>query len=230
LGPIGTAIGVPLVPTATAIGYLTGRRAVHPVGVSFDADLEVFEPASPLLAGTVLGRHGHTQVIVRLSRGFGRPLHRRDVHGFALRIPDADGAGGDQDLLLATVRRGLTGRDATGFTTHYGPVFSTLVRLRTRSGDTVVFKVRPRQRMPGDGTIHAGGGSGLRFDLCVGVSGDDVRAIGIVTLGDARSAEETGQLAFSVARAAGGIRPTGAVNTARTLVYPASHVGRTARS
>ena len=228
-GPVGTAMGAPLAPLAMTIAYLTGRRAVHPVGVSFDADLEVLDPPSPLLADTVLGRSGHRDIIVRLSRGYGRPLHRRDVHGFAVRLPDADGDGGDQDLLLATVRRGLFGRDATGFTERYGPTFSTMLRLRTPAGRTVLFKARPRQQMPGDGTIHAGGGSGLRFDLCVGESPRDVRVIGVVTLGTARTAEETRGLAFSVARDAGGIHPAGVLNTARTLVYPASHLGRSHR-
>ena len=187
-GPVGSLLGAPLVPIATTTAFLTGRRVVHPVGASFDAELEVFDPPSPLLAGTVLGTASHHPVIVRLSRGFGRPLHRRDVHGFALRIPDADGAGGDQDLLLATIRRGLLGRDATGFTERYGPTFSTMLRLRLPSGRTVVFKVRPRQQMPGDATIHSGGGGGLRFDLCVGRSPRDVRVIGVVTLGNWPSA------------------------------------------
>lgn len=228
--PVGSSLGALLAPIAATAAFLTGRRVVHPVGVSFDADLEVFDPPLPLLDDTVLGRPGRREAIVRLSRGYGRPLDRRDVHGFALRLPDADGAGGDQDLLLATVRRGLLGRDATGFTDRYGPTFSTMLRLRVPSGRTVLFKARPRQAMPGDGTIHTGGGTGLRFDLCVGESPDDVRVLGTITLGEARTAEETRRLAFSVGRAAGGIRPAGVLNTTRTLVYPASHLGRSLRN
>lgn len=229
-GPIGSLLGVALAPIAATVAFLTGRRVVHPVGVSFDAELEVFDPPLPLLADTVLGRPGRRAVVVRLSRGYGRPLDRRDVHGFALRIPDADGSGGDQDLLLATVRRGLFGRDATGFTERYGPTFSSMLRLGVPSGRTVVVRARPRQPMPGDGTIHAGGGNGLRFDLGVGESPRDVRVIGTVSLEEARTAEETQRLAFSVGRAAGGIRPTGVLNTTRTLVYPASHLGRSLRN
>jgi hypothetical protein len=41
-------------------------------------------------------------VLVRFSRGAGLPDALPDVLGIAIRIPDADGAGHPQDLMLST--------------------------------------------------------------------------------------------------------------------------------
>jgi hypothetical protein len=78
---------------------------VHPTGAVFDAEVVVGDPPVALLEGTVMAKPGSYPAIVRLSRGFGLPLARPDVHGLAIRLLDAGGTGWPQDLLLATVRR-----------------------------------------------------------------------------------------------------------------------------
>ena len=224
----GAAVGTALAPLAAAIGFASGRRAVHPIGAAFEAAVEVGPASTPLVEGTVLGRPGTYRCIARLSRGFGMPLRWRDVHGIALRIFDAGGPGVPQDLLVATAHRKSSGRDATSVTPRYESLFSSMLRLRAPRGEVVVraWALAP---MPDDATVHAYVAGGWQFEIGAGPPGGDVQPVARLTLGSPLSRKATEALAFNLENAGGGLEPAGLLNHARPIVYRASQAGRAAR-
>jgi hypothetical protein len=226
-GVAGIALGVALAPIAAVGSFIRAKRVVHPIGAVFDAEVFVDDPPLALLEGTVLAKPGSYRAIVRLSRAFGLPLARPDVHGLAIRLLDAGGTCWPQDLLLATVRRTRSGKDAAMRTARYEPAFSSLLRLGVPRG-VVVVRAFPAQPMPDDATAHAGDATGLAFELAAGVPRGDVQPVGRVTLGSPRSAEFDADLHFSVANDGGGLRAIGTLNVARRIIYRASQFGRAA--
>src|SRR3954451_23450246 len=87
--------------TAVPFGLLSAARRsriFHPVGVAFEATLTIDKGAAPIGLLTP----GEHRAVVRLSRGVGLPEPLPDVLGIAVKLPDVDGYGGDQDLLLVT--------------------------------------------------------------------------------------------------------------------------------
>jgi Dyp-type peroxidase family len=224
----GTMLGLALAPVASALAFARGRRVVHPVGVGFAAEVTIGESSPSILAGTLFATRGTYPATVRLSRGFGLPMRRPDVHGLAIRIPVAAKRGAPQDLLLATVKRKKSGKDTTAFTARYEPQFSSLLRLGVPRG-TVLIRAFAAQAMPDDATIHAGSAVGLAFDLAAQEPYGDIHVVGRVTLGSVRPAAEAEALGFDLSNNAGGIKAVGVLNIARTIVYRASQFGRSLR-
>jgi Dyp-type peroxidase family len=224
----GTALGTLLAPVAATIGFARGKRAVHPVGAAFEA-VVVVDPEPPdIVAGTVLGRQGTYAAVARLSRGFGIPLRWSDVHGIAIHIFDADGAGATQDLLLATSKRKTSGRDATAVTPRYERVFSSMLHLRSPGGE-LVARAWPVQEMPHDATVHAGVAGEWKFTIGVAPPGGEFAPAAHLTLGSPLSREATEALTFNLSNDGGGLEPVGLLNHARPIVYRASQAGRGAR-
>ncbi len=158
--PRALFVGTVLAPVAATIGFARGKRVVHPVGAAFEAVMVVDPDPPDIVEGTVLGRPGTYAAIARLSRGFGMPLRWPDVHGVAIRILDADGAGATQDLLVATAKRKTSGRDATTVTRRYEQIFSSMLHVQSPRGELVV-RAWPLQPMPDDATVHAGVAGGV---------------------------------------------------------------------
>ncbi len=225
---VGGALGVALVPVAAAGSLVRGKRIVHPVGVGYEAELEVFDPPLPLLAGTGLAEPGRFPAVVRLSRAFALPGQRRDVRGFALRLAEVGAPEAVQDLLLATVAPGRLGNAVSVLLESYDGTYSTMVRLRAPNGP-LLFHVRTRQAMPSDPDIEAGSGVGLRFDVSAGPSADELRILGIVRLLAPLTNAETEALSFSLANDGAGLRAGGILNAARKIAYRSSHRGRSLR-
>ena len=93
----GRAVDV-VVHAASAV---RGERIIHAKGTAFAGELTLLPAADAL--GVPLGRGSRTRpVLVRFSRGAGLPDALPDVLGIAVRIPNADGAGHPQDLMLST--------------------------------------------------------------------------------------------------------------------------------
>ena len=222
---LGAALGIATAPVFGVGSFLRGRRVLHPVGVVFDADLSVLRPTHLLLKDTILGEPGDHPAIVRLSRGLGIPVSVADVHGLAIRIPDAGGPGQPQDLLLVTVRTVRSGGAGICRTKSYGPIFSSVLTFGAPQG-AIVMHATARQPMPDDATIEAGGGSHLAFDLTAGRPGADFAVVARLTLRSSRSVEADRTLCFSVANDCGGLHPVGALNTAREIAYRSSQFGR----
>src|SRR5207248_10922928 len=84
-----------------AASSVRGERIIHAKGTAFAGELTLLRSASALDVPLVRGPRTRP-VLVRFSRGAGLPDVLPDVPGIAIRIPDADGAGHPQDLLLST--------------------------------------------------------------------------------------------------------------------------------
>ena len=224
----GAALGTALAPVAATIGFARGKRVVHPIGAAFEA-VVVVDPGSPeIVKGTVLGRPGTYAAVARLSRGFAIPLRWSDVHGIAIHIFDADGAGATQDLLVATSKRKASGRDATAVTPRYERAFSSMLHLRAPGG-VLVVRAWPAQSMPDDATVHAGVAGEWQFDIGVAPPGGGIVPVAHLRLGSPLSREATEALTFNLTNDGGGLRPAGLLNHARPIVYRASQAGRSAR-
>ena len=224
----GAALGTVLAPVAATIGFARGKRVVHPIGAAFEA-VVVVDPGPPgIVEGTVLGRPGTYAAVARLSRGFAIPLRWPDVHGIAIHIFDADGAGATQDLLLATSKRKTSGRDATAVTPRYERVFSSMLHLRSPGGE-LVARAWPVQEMPHDATVHAGVAGEWQFTIGVAPPGGEFVPAAHIRLGSPLSREATEALTFNLSNDGGGLQPVGLLNHARPIVYRASQAGRGAR-
>jgi hypothetical protein len=219
---------VALAPLAWTIAFVRAGRAVHTKGVGYEAELVLDGAAATLAAGTVLAEVTTVRVPARLSRGYGRPFDKPDVHGLAIRIADADGAGDAQDLLMSSSKRGR-GRDATAISVGYGPVLSSTLSLGAPSG-AIVVRATAVEPMPDDAVVHAGAAGGAAFDLEVARPGEDGERVGRLTLGAPLPPEEAEALAFTLRHDAGAIHLHGTLNAARAVVYRASQAGRARRT
>ncbi|MDX2380280.1 MAG: Dyp-type peroxidase [Acidimicrobiia bacterium] len=225
----GTVLGVLLAPIAWLVSFARAGRAVHTKGAAFDAELAIEGSDDPLLADTLLASPATISVTARLSRGYGRPLSKPDVHGLAVRIPVGSDDGARQDLLMASAKRSAKGGDRTDTTMGYGPLLSSTLRVATTKGQIVVRAV-PAQEMPDDATIHAGDAAGLAFEISVAAPGTDGDRVALLTLGEAIPPNEAEALTFTVGHDAGGISPVGLFNAARLIVYPCGQAGRRLRT
>lgn len=223
----GSAVGLVLAPLAFAIALATKKRPVHALGMAYEATVEIETPDDEMLDGTVLDRPGTYPAVVRLSRGFSRPLRSPDVHGVAMRLLDAGGPGRHQDLLLASSKAGSNGREKTDTSLRYEPRFTSTLHMGVPAG-AVLVSGRPGQPMPGDAVVHGGAATGLRVELGVQFRGGAERRVGVATLGAPLSPEDAATLHFTIENDWGGVHAVGVLNHARVVVYRASAFGRRA--
>lgn len=204
-----------------AISRLRGARAFHPRGVAFEAQ---WEPArnGVLPPGAPLADLEHA-AMVRLSRAIdlGRPAP--DILGVAVKVLDVHGKGSDQDLLMASVGRGLlTGSVLVPRWRFAGTAFSTILPYDLGS-----------QRAAIVAEVHAVGPStfqdvatahSLLADVQVfAASGGE---IGRVRLGDRLPERVAEEMCFDPWHTGETLRPVGALNRLRRPAYPASQAGR----
>jgi hypothetical protein len=97
-GPVAAAMG--------AVARLRHGPAIHAVGTSYAARLDV-RGGSPRLGLDLLDEPGSRPAVVRLSRGAGLPSALPDVLGLAMRL---QGPESPQDLLLDSCWGGPFGR------------------------------------------------------------------------------------------------------------------------
>jgi hypothetical protein len=150
-------------------------------------------------------------VLVRFSRGAGLPSALPDVHGLAVRAPDAYGHGRHQDLLLST--------------TLPPPLLRRLpvpVRRPRFYGSLLAYDVAGAPRLLGarEHDDH--------IELLLASAHGEWQPVATLTVGDEVPAPRGRQLRFNVANSGGGITPTGFVQGLRMRAYPASRVGRDA--
>jgi hypothetical protein len=176
------------------------RRALHPRGRAFSAELELGANApGPFGPGRTV------PAIVRLSRGAGLPKPLPDVHGIAIKVPSMHGPGHDQDLLLASswlrhVLRPVLRFDAAEFST---------VMPYEHAGELLVIGLLPeaadRYRMASARVGRAWG-----------------RPWGLLRLGDELPATVAEELRFHPFTTAPDLCPAGPFSDLRKPAYRAS--------
>lgn len=184
-----------------------GERIIHAKGTAWAAELTLLPAADDL--GVALARGPRSRpVLVRLSRGAGLPDVLPDVLGLALRIPDADGAGRPQDLMLATGARSWLGRRVLVPRRHYAAAtYTSLISYEIGGRDLLVAALPD-----GDGFLLATA-AGTRAAWVPWARLD---------LGAALPAVQERQLEFSIRNDAGGFRIGGRWRAARAGAYDAA--------
>lgn len=212
-----------------SLARLLGTRPLHPAGVAFAATLTVAEGALP---GTRLfGPAAVWDARVRFSRGFGLPEPLPEVLSMAVKVPDAYGAGRDQDLLLtATGRRPVARHVFSLGVSHLDRFYSSVLPFRAGEA-TLLFGAAPRSpsrraaaSAPGDleELVAGAAAGGLAFALLAAEPRGPWRTIGWLDVGRRLDAREESALTFNSDHAGGGIAPAGALNRIRGGAYAAA--------
>ncbi|GAB3962893.1 phosphodiesterase [Plantactinospora veratri] len=198
-----------------------GGRLLHPRGVSFTGEVELWGPlADPLAGGS--GRYPGT---VRLSRGTPTPEGWPDLLGLAVRLHTP---GGPFDLLLSGTGRPpllrhlpLPHRDFAG---PYGSL------LAYRFGGRRVYLLARADRPLGaslDAVTEVAVRGEARLELLAAGWGRPWRAFGRVVLGTRLPAEVDAALAFDPdGRRGSALRPRGLLQWTRVRSYSSSQRGR----
>lgn len=201
-----TALGRAVDLVVHAASAVRGERVIHAKGTAYDGELTLLAGAEKLGVPLVKGALKRP-VLVRLSRGAGLPDQLPDVLGLAIRIPDADGAGHPQDLMLATgggsplARRLLIPR-----WDYRGSTYTSLISYEIGGRDLVV------------GALPHDGG----FRLATAEGGGAWTPFAELTIGPTLPEERGRDLSFSIGNDAGGFRIGGRWRAARAGAYDAA--------
>ena len=224
----GLALGVVLAPLFGLASLVRGERCVHPDGVAAEGVLVVADPPSRVGYGSILGVPGEHRAVVRLSRGLGYAPPRRDVHGLAIRLPDAGGPGRAQDLLLVTVTPKAGGRFKIVESAGFGPLLATVLAQRVGTTLTRLTAV-PVGGVADDAAVLAGATDGLAFRLAGHLDAQVSVPLAELRVGPSLEPATAEDLRFDPWNTGGGISPAGVLGGARRVVYPASQLGRRLR-
>ena len=201
-----------------------GRRAFHPYGVGFAAELRRLD------GGALLPAEIDGEAIVRLSRSLGAPEWLPDPCGLALRIPDAYGPGRHQDLLLASSGRAPLARHlllpSRGFCDR---TYSSILTYRLAGKRVVVLALPDRGQRPGPllAELRERDRGELEFELAVAPLLGAPRPAARLHLGRRLPAALTERLDFDPCNnSGGGLEPAGSLNRLRGPSYGASQAGR----
>jgi hypothetical protein len=220
----GYSLGLVLAGLAAA----RGGKAVHPHGAVYEAQLVVPSQRGALGQTELFGTPASRRALVRFSRSLGLPRPLPDLLGMSLRVPDAYGAGRDQDFLM------VTSADAPVVHHLFLPAGDVQQRpysssLPYRAGDeTFVVGALPRPESPrvegGDELerLAAAAATGaLLFDLAVATVWGRFRPVAELRVGDPLP-PASDALRFNPWNSGGGLEPTGLLNRLRDYAYPLS--------
>ena len=200
-----------------------GERVIHAKGTTLSARLLV--PGGAALGVPLLDEPGRHDCLVRFSRSLGLPDRLPDVLGVAVRVLDAHGPGGHQDLLLdSTLSPPLVRRLPLPQYDVLGAVFSSLTPYEL-AGRRCLLTLLPDPAAPPVRVLHhlPGRSDGTRLRLAVASAHGAWREVAVLELG--REVDGGRQVRFSPDVTGGGIRPAGWLQDLRRLAYRASHVG-----
>ena len=189
-----------------AASVVRGERVIHAKGEAFTGELTLLAAASALDVPLARGAR-QRPVLVRFSRGAGLPDPLPDVLGIAVRVPDADGAGHPQDLMLSTgggsplLRRLLVPRRDYRTST-----YTSLISYEVGGRDLVVAALP----------------DGGNFLLATAEGGSAWTPFARLHVGEPLPEEQSRQLSFSVTNDAGGFRIGGRWRAARAGAYDAA--------
>lgn len=236
----GRLVGLALAPITGLVAALRRSRMFHPHGIVTEAEV-VADPAEPELAPLAARVAG--PALARLSSAWWKNEREwTDALGLAVRLRardtvDARPEPGDQDLLLATIRRPyttplapLTTRVSDFLANDYYGVSPFLVDdfgrvyLRARSARPGSDAPSRRARLEHD---VAAGRAVLDLELAAGPRGP-WRRFARLRLTRVVAGVDQAALRFDPFRAGRGIRPTGFVHAIRRAAYAASQALRPA--
>src|SRR5215213_10527764 len=122
------------------LSALRRARIFHPSGTARLATVVISDGDHPLhvLAGT-------HDAIVRTSRGIGVPAPLPDFHGVAVKLLNAHGPGGHQDLLLVSSAAPIGARHLLVPVVERvaDPHYSSIVRYRNANGERFLVGAAP---------------------------------------------------------------------------------------
>jgi hypothetical protein len=222
-------------PVATATAALfrsltaaRGKRAFHPHGLVFESTFQPYVRARP--TGVEILDGGERRALVRCSRALGLPEPAPDILGFAIRFPDAYGAGRHQDLLCVTSFDATVAHHAlvpaTGF---FARPYSSLLAYGLPQGIRL-FGVLPLGRGPAIGPrleqIAAAARDGTAtFELALAELSGRFEGAGTIRLGKQLPPAEGERLRFNPWNCGGNMRPTGPLMGLRDAAYRGSQQG-----
>ena len=216
--PLARPVGAALAAVFTRIAARRRGEPVHHRGIVLAGTLAV-EPRRP--AGAVLlDRPGTYAVRARLSWGLGPWGRLPDLPGLGIRVFDADGRGGVQDLALDGCRPAphdrlpAPRRELAGW-------YGTLLRLHRGAPDGP--KVQVAVRLDGAGRDLADAAGGLTGRLIAHDRGR-LLATGLLRL-DTADPGDDGRLRIDLGSDAGGLVSAGFWAELRARTYAASREG-----
>lgn len=223
--PAPTSGGGPLVAAGTAAFRLAsrvrGERAIHARGRTLTGRLSV--TGGVATGAALLDVPGRYDALVRLSRSVGLPLPLPDVLGLALRVLDAHGPGGHQDLLMDSTRpQPVLRRFPWIARDHLGVVYGSLLPYEV-AGEHLLLGARA---LPGQGgATLAELPDALGLELLVATPHGPWRPWGVLRTDGRLPAPLGRQTRFNPWTTGGGIRPSGPWQTWRRQAYDAARVG-----
>jgi hypothetical protein len=221
---VDRTVGRLVAPTFGLLTRLRGARVFHPHGRAYATEIDV-GPTAPIAPGRYQG-------IVRLSRGLGLPEPWPDVLGLAVRMLNADGLGGIQDLLLVSSLPAVCGRHLILPGRGYGGVFySSVLPVRT-GGRAMIVGAGPvwtgdPQPLARLAEIDRAVGSALRgFELLLAGPLGAWSHLAQVGLTRALPEQDSEAVRFDPYHQAAGLAPVGVLNALRRRSYGASQRAR----
>jgi hypothetical protein len=189
-----------------AASAVRGERIIHAKGRTHHGELTLLPPVDAL--GVPLARGPRARpVLVRFSRGAGLPDALPDVLGIAIRIPDADGAGRPQDLMLSTGARAPFARRLLVPRRDYqAATYTSLISYEVADRDLLV------------GALPQRGG----FALATAAGNGTWTPFAQLTVGDVYDDGDGREIGFSITNDAGGFRIGGRWRAARAGAYSAA--------
>lgn len=194
-----------------ALSAARGKRAFHPRGDGFDAELEVDRPIHRYDGIPMLSERRTHPARVRLSRAIGIPRPLPDILGLAFRVET-----GPQDFLLVSSAQPPALRHL-------------LLPTRGGFGDNSYSTILPYRIAEGDlrlvGALPVGP---LEYDIALAPLSGGWHRFARLRLRAALPADETERLELNPWNAVPGIKPVGPLNGTRRSAYAGSQRGRSA--
>jgi hypothetical protein len=226
-GFVRLVLGAPAAVAFGALALVRRARALHPVGVAFEAELVLDGPGAASVPE--LGVPGSRRAgVVRFSRGGGLPEGRPDIHGIAVRLNARDPGGRDQDLLLSSSARSVVGRRLLVPARSFDDVWTSSLTSFDAGGRRVLWGAHVRAGDPA-ATVEALRREPARapaIALMVATPSAPWERVGTVEPGDIVSPDIEDALAFSPWQDGDGVVPAGFLNLLRDGAYRASRIGR----
>ena len=227
---IGRVIGILAAPLAATASLIRGARVFHPDGVLHRAEVRA-------AAATPLARSLEGPALVRLSGALWREMpgsEPPDILGVAVRLQPGEKTA--QDLLFATFRSGLAlplGPFTTDAHDYLSNIYYSALPSRAPELGRVELRLVPgpaptsgRSRAERLQRVVDAGLAVLWLEVRALRPGAEWRRLAAIELRE-RLPGGGEELRFNPFRAGLGIQPTGLLQAVRSVVYPASQLGRT---